>query len=339
VDNENKCDLIVRNNKLVEAFISMTRNEYKLTLYLISKIKKDDAEFTEQMITLKEFSKLLGFGMEGRYSELKSFERSLVSNNIQLELENGRRKTISWFSYTEYIPNEAILIVKFNDLLRPLLLNIKDNYTKVFLDTILKLNSKHAIRIYEILKQYEKIGERTIAFEDLKSMLGVDKKYTYFNFKQRILLPSQKSLKDSDLSFEFEEIKRGRRVDSIKFNILKNGAEDASPDPDENLIAEENNLSLKNEIENTVGGKLGAKGFKYLVDNVPTNTIKLYLDNWSKFTPGINPIGFFVKACVEKYDIPKMINNKPVQAMNYEQREYDDEFFDSLYVDLDKYKE
>ena len=175
MDNENKCDLIVRNNRLVEAFISMTRNEYKLTLYLISKIKKDDAEFTKQMITLKEFSKLLGFGMEGRYTELKSFERSLVSNNIQLELENGRRKTISWFSYTEYIPNEAMLIVKFNDLLRPLLLNIKDNYTKVFLDTILKLNSKHAIRIYEILKQYEKIGERTIMLEDLKSMLGVDK--------------------------------------------------------------------------------------------------------------------------------------------------------------------
>ena len=140
---------------------------------------------------------------------------------------------------------------------------------------------------------------------------------------------------------EFEEIKKGRRIDALKFNIFKNGIEDESPAPeDENLIAEENNnLSLKTEIENTVGGNLGTKGFKYLLDNVPTDTIKLYLDNWSKFTPGRNPIGFFVKACVEKYDIPKMINNKPVQAMNYEQREYNDEFFDSLYVDLDKYKD
>jgi len=92
----------------------------------------------------------------------------------------------------------------------------------------------------------------------------------------------------------------------------------------------------KNIIYRLIGGKLKANGFKYLVDNVPIDTIKLYLDNWSKFTPGKNPVGFFINACVEKYDIPKMIHNKPIQSMNYEQREYDDEFFDSLYVDLDK---
>jgi len=56
-----------------------------------------------------------------------------------------------------------------------------------------------------------------------------------------------------------------------------------------------------------------------------------YLDNWSKFTPGKNPVGFFINACIEKYDIPKTINNKPIQETNYTQREYDDKFLNSLY--------
>lgn len=105
---------------------------------------------------------LLNVSTNGLSTDLKKFEKSLVSNNIQFEREDGRCKTISWFSYTEYIPNKGILIIRFNDLLKPLLLNIKNNYTKLFLDHIIKLNSKHSIRIYELLKQYEKISERAL---------------------------------------------------------------------------------------------------------------------------------------------------------------------------------
>ncbi len=265
----------------------------------------------------------------------------MLKKKITIRYGNNKLD-VNWFSYSNYIGNYSTLELRFNPDLKPQLLLLKNNYTKYILKNICSLNSPNAIRIYELLKQYEYIGCRTIETIELKSMLGIQNKYKNFNdFKKYVIIPAQKELLKTDILFEFEEIKKGRRIDALKFNIFKNGIEDESPAPeDENLIAEENNnLSLKTEIENTVGGNLGTKGFKYLLDNVPTDTIKLYLDNWSKFTPGRNPIGFFVKACVEKYDIPKMINNKPVQAMNYEQREYNDEFFDSLYVDLDKYKD
>jgi len=78
--------------------------------------------------------------------------------------------------------------------------------------------------MYEFLKQYEKIGIRVFQVEDLKRYLFVEEKYSrYFDFKKRIILHSQKKLKQhTDISFSFEEIKNGRRVVAIRFFIEKN---------------------------------------------------------------------------------------------------------------------
>ncbi|MCM3034320.1 replication initiation protein, partial [Niallia sp. MER 6] len=61
----------------------------------------------------------------------------------------------------------------------------------------------------------------TFTMEDLRHKLGATNIYpAYGNFKQRILLPSQKQInKKSDITFEFQEIKQGRAVKEIKFFI------------------------------------------------------------------------------------------------------------------------
>ena len=86
---------------------------------------------------------------------------------------------------------------------------------------MVKLKSSYAIRIYELLKQYEKLHERTFLLTDLRKMLGVEDIYpAYGNFKQRVLVSAQKELKKkTDITFEIEEIKSGRRVTKIKFLI------------------------------------------------------------------------------------------------------------------------
>ncbi len=84
---------------------------------------------------------------------------------------------------------------------------------------MIKLKSTYSIRIYELLKQYEHIRERTISLESLRYYLdAIDVYPNYANFKQRVLKHSQKELNQkTDISFEFEEIKSGRKVQRIKF--------------------------------------------------------------------------------------------------------------------------
>ena len=88
---------------------------------------------------------------------------------------------------------------------------------------LLSFKSQYSIRIYNILKQYERLKEREIELEQLKEMLGISKNQhvEYSNFKNNILRTTQQELKaKADLYFEFQEIKHGRRVGAIRFRIM-----------------------------------------------------------------------------------------------------------------------
>lgn len=103
-----------------------------------------------------------------------------------------------------------------------------------------------------------------------------------------------------------------------------------------NLVVVANNL--KDEIENKIGF-ISWKGMNFLLAKSNEQTIKYYLDNWNKFKT-VNmktKVGFFINAIIENYPFPEvqkgkeLVSNKPIQSTNYEQREYDDEYFNSLY--------
>jgi hypothetical protein len=92
------------------------------------------------------------------------------------------------------------------------------------------------MRIYSLLRQYEKLKTREIEMDVLRDMLGIGKEQydKYSDFKKRILMPIQQELfEKADVYFEFEEIKFGRRVGAILFHILRQELPDELLDNDE----------------------------------------------------------------------------------------------------------
>src|SRR5699024_1404752 len=85
------------------------------------------------------------------------------------------------------------------------------------------LKSGYSIRMYEILKKWQKVKQIEIDLKKLRKMTGVYNKYKeYHNFKKRVLNPSKKEINDkTDINFHFKEIKKGRKVVSICFFISK----------------------------------------------------------------------------------------------------------------------
>jgi hypothetical protein len=123
--------------------------------------------------------------------------------------------------------SEWYIEIDAHDKALPLMFDIQDRYMTYELWNVLILKSVNQIRMYEILKQYEKISERTFKLEDLKALLGVDKKeYTRFNnFSSKVLKVCQQALKEyTDIKFEWEVSKRGQRgkILELKFFISKN---------------------------------------------------------------------------------------------------------------------
>ena len=107
----------------------------------------------------------------------------------------------------------------------PYMFEMKRNYFTYELWNSLRLKSINQLRMYEVLKQYEKIGTRTVYLEDLKNMLGINKnsQVKYQDFRRDVLEVCQKALEEhTDIKYTFEPIRKGRKIHALKFTITKN---------------------------------------------------------------------------------------------------------------------
>ena len=223
---------------LIEASYKLGVVEQKIILCLASSIHPTDSDFKTYTLPIKEFTKLLGLKGTPKYTELRKITRELMQKVFEVRI-NKKVIQVAWLSYVAYNESEGTIDIRFDPFLRPYLLELKREFTSYKLENIVKLKSSYSIRIYELLKQYEKFQERTFPLNTLRKVLGVEDIYpAYGNFKQRILVPAQRELKrKTDISFEMEEIKSGRRVSKLKFII-----QSAKKKKDEQLDLFEKNL-------------------------------------------------------------------------------------------------
>lgn len=160
------------------------------------------------------------------YAEVKEITGGLVTKLIQIDdLERERTVQTAWLSEAEYKYGEGMVRVNVSPTLRGYLIGLKEQFTTYSLRIAVSLKSGYAIRIYELLMQYKTIGTRVITIEDLRIYLGLKpEQYSkYSMFKKRTIGISQKEINSkSDIEFDFEEIKEGRKVVAIRFNIRRN---------------------------------------------------------------------------------------------------------------------
>lgn len=216
-------DLVVKSNALIESSYKLGINEQKMIRYIASKIKKDDSEFKTYRFKVTDFADAIGVKGNGYYDELKKLSLEILSKPVQMKID-GRWVGANWFSYISYLEQDGIMEVRFDAFFKPHFLSLQEKFTRYSFDQIALLKSTYSVRLFELCKQYESIGNRTIQLEELRKMLGIDKNQykEYSNFKLRVLLYSQKEINEKTLlSYEFEEIKERRKVVSIKF-IIKN---------------------------------------------------------------------------------------------------------------------
>ena len=213
-------NIVSKSNTLIEANSRLNLVEQKMLLCLASNIEPNDRDFKTYTFPIKQFHDLLGLNGSTKYTELSKITKELLSKVIEIRAGEELIQ-VSWLSSAIYNRNKGTIDMRFDPLLKPFLLELSSKFTSYRLANVVKLKSTYAIRIYELLKQYEDLRERTISLENLRYYLDAMDVYpNYTNFKQRILKPSQKELNQkTDISFEFEEIKLGRKVQKIRFII------------------------------------------------------------------------------------------------------------------------
>lgn len=218
MENINK-HLVVKSNNLIQARYDLNLNEQKIILYAVSKLDRSKDNFNIIPIGVKKFYKLLGTSTE-RYTELREMIIKLREKTLIIETDEGEIIT-GWISSLEYKRDKGIIELEFSHKLIPYLLQLKEQFTRYQIKNILYLSNKHSIRIYELLKQYETIGERTFTIDEIKKILLLENQYSRFsNFENWVLKPTMEEINDyTDLKVSYEKIKKGRAIHSIKYKI------------------------------------------------------------------------------------------------------------------------
>ena len=227
--------IAIQHNNLVQAKYSMTLQQKRVMIWLVSQIKPTDEDFKEHILSVKELIEVCQLSGESAYKQLKDITFSLIEKGIRIiDITNPKEDIetqISWLSSAKYRYGRVTLT--FSPELKPYLLLLKEKFTAVNMIDMMQFKSVHAIRIYELLKQYENIGERILDIEEIKECCGVkDKLRKYNHFEKYLLLIAQREINEkSDIHIEFERIKPFRKIEGIKFIITKNKAYELRNNP------------------------------------------------------------------------------------------------------------
>ncbi len=216
--------LVVQSNPLIEAQYKLPFFSQILIRMAISKILPSDYKFEKNYygITAQEISELTRRKINSVYYDMEKHTKLLLRSVIIIPKrisENNQTLATTWLASVEYYHGEGRVELEFSSKLEPELLRLKKEFTQYYLENIANLDSQYSIRNYELLKQYQSIGERIYEINAYRLAIGIEEnKYKRYNdFKRNVLIKSEEINTKTDLIYKWAPIKTGRRISHIRF--------------------------------------------------------------------------------------------------------------------------
>ena len=237
-------NLIVKSNTLMEGKFKFKLWEMRLFEMMISLIGREDTEFNRQRLYFSDLVHFFNSSENNDYRLIKEAAESLADKRIYINYvdDKGSKRTaklaifptVTYPEMDDRDTYDSYVELEFHTDLKPHLLTLRSNFKSYDIRNISQMRSVYSIRMFILLKKYEKMGKKEFKLQDLKDILledesteGAGSYKLYADFKKRIIQKPQEELeKFSDIRFEFVENRVGRRVDSITFYIYPNVPED-----------------------------------------------------------------------------------------------------------------
>jgi len=223
---------LVEKRNILNDIISreFTLQELRLFSIYLGKINARQLSTRIVRLPLKDFFKIMDL-QAIRVEYLKGVTHNLLTKVVCLPTSTGgynqfqlfKRCRVEKDSYGKWY-----FEIDAHDDALPLLFDYKRDYFTYELWNVLNLESINQFRMYEVLKQFEKRGERILSVLELKSLLGIEEKeyLHYHDFKKRVLNACQTALKEkTDICFTYEPYSRngrGGKIQALRFVITKN---------------------------------------------------------------------------------------------------------------------
>lgn len=346
-------EIVVKKNELIEGFSNLNFHEHKLICKLISNIDSfNQVDFKPILLTKKNLIEFLK--LNRNYGKLLSIIKSIIKKEVLIKKENSF-VLCNWFIVEVF---DSTIEFRFIKDLKPYLIKLKDNFTQYDLKAIQDFTCKYSFKLFEIFimefnKQKSRKNVVKIKLDVLyiRKILFIEKTHNKMpHFIVRVIKPSISDINQyTNIYVSFEKILQGKATTGFEFTISANVSNKKLFEIDtkdkENIHMEFldiwklyplrkglNDVISKNKIN---ACKIGIEQFKIYIDRYMN-----YVTERRKEFPTFNFMegdkffnGRYIDYTDENYQdyISNAQQNKPEQSNNFEQREYDDEFYESLY--------
>lgn len=221
VDNK-----VTQSNRLVEASHTLTLNEKRLVLAAASLIDPRKPLPKDGYITIRadSFADVFGLDVRHAYEALNDAARRLFERDIRRYSKGKVVERMRWVFHVKYKDGQGCVELGFSPTVLPHLTMLNREFTSYQLKQIGSLSSFYAVRLYELMSQFLKLGQRECTLDQLRQMLDLGDKYQDVkNLRVRVLDPAIKELNaGTDLAVTAEPRRLGRKIVAFSFNITKN---------------------------------------------------------------------------------------------------------------------
>lgn len=211
-----------------------THNEKKFLAIYLGMIKPDDVTTRTVGMRLDNFREVMGI-TEAKLAEVDKAMEGLLKKVFHFPKAKAKD---GWVKYTLFTmahlgvtnDGEWAVEMKANEDALDMFFMIKEHwrYVKYSMWTSISLKSENQMRMYELLKQRELLGQWEVALIDLRELLGIwpDEYLRFSDFKTRVLDACQAALAEfSDINYTYELVRarvKGGKVKALRFAIAQN---------------------------------------------------------------------------------------------------------------------
>ncbi|MBA7495584.1 hypothetical protein ES702_06171 [subsurface metagenome] len=276
--------LVRQSNNLINGQWRMNLNQSRIFLTAVSMVESKDGEFERYRIKGKQLKDIIELKGNSFYDQLKKDVSKLMTRYIHVRSKNEEGKSVDDFislvSSARYVDGKGDLILKFDADLRPFLIGLKEKFTQFKLKDALNFKSMYSLRLYMLIKQFDKTGWRYMSIEDIRQTLGLNKtknneltKDLYplvADLKRRVLEPAVKELVKYGFPVKMTAKKDGRKMIGFEFRWKTNA---------DNLFeqnikpADSQDEKIKRAIERLRKFSLNERQIKYLINLIPLQEI------------------------------------------------------------------
>jgi hypothetical protein len=230
--------MVYKSNSLVEASYRLSVAEQRIVLACISQVPRGEPVTDEVMysVSVQDIADLSETDGNTTYRDLEEATLRLKRREVRIEKEansKAKRKKVlicGWVQSVVYMENEGRVCLRFNKDMLPYLTELSAQFTKYRLKAVAKMDSAYAVRMYELLAQWQSVGRREVAVDWLRNAFQLGDKYPAMkDLKKRVIDVALAQINEhSDLTASYVQRKTGRNVTHLIFTFAPK-LEDAPP--------------------------------------------------------------------------------------------------------------